>query len=192
MTYHRSEKDDEYNVDGKPVRWFLASDSNSLRRMALKMFGEKLLMITTRPSHLAFSRSPSVLEDSFAEWMLLGWCDSLIMNKIGGSTLFRGRLSSFSKTAWVYQLKSLIYDAGTCRRRQILLDGNWKFAPYDCQKQYSFHHRFTQPHLSNLPNSSFPLFWMDNGKISTLNDKYVDYNPNENSDEFAGEDGFQG
>ena len=41
-------------------------------------------------------------------------------------------------------------------------------------------------------NSSFPLFWMDNGKISTLNDKYADYNPNENSDEFAGEDGFQG
>ena len=187
IKYRRSPQDIEFNVNGKPVRWFLASDSNSVRQMAIELFGDKLFMITTRPTHIAFSRSSSVLEDTFAEWLLLGSSDSLVVNRIGGANLFRGRLSSFSKTAWVYNLKNLFYDAGSCRRRQIILDGTWKVSPHECQKQYSFHHRLSQPHLLPLPNSSFPEYWMDNGKITTLNEKY-NGNTEDNLDEFAGEE----
>jgi hypothetical protein len=180
MRYVKQSLDEEFTVGGKPVRWFLASDSNSIREMAVQLFGDKLLMIETRPSHLALKQGDrsSILADTFAEWFLLGLSDSLVVNRIGGKNLYRGRLSSFSKTTWAYQLKNIFYDAGSCRRRQILLDGTWKVAPKECTRGYSFHHKLSQPHLDDinvvLPNLTFPVAWVDRGRVSVLDPKLLE------------------
>lgn len=168
------DKRGEYTVNGKPVRWFLASDSQSIRDIALDLFGDKLLLIDVKPTHIAFataSRRDAALADTLAEWYLLGKSDVLITNRIGGSSLFRGRLSSFSKYAWTYQQKHEFYDAGACIKRNILLDGTWKVAPVACKKSVKnlvdYHN---QPHLLALEqrNLSFPDAWVDAGRVHEM------------------------
>ena len=178
--YVKQPTDDEYTVDGRPVRWFLASDTSALRDLAVELFGDKLLMIETRPSHIAFSasRKPSVLSDTFAEWYLLGLSENLVVNRIGGRDLYNGRISSFSKTSWVYQLKSIVYDAGNCRQREIILDGTWKTPPPACRRSSALNHRLDQPHLVNIEsvaigNASFPKVWIEKGIPSVLDPSLV-------------------
>ncbi|KAH9250906.1 hypothetical protein BASA81_011294 [Batrachochytrium salamandrivorans] len=167
-------KQGEYTVNGKPVRWFLASDSQSIRDIALDLFGDKLLLMDVKPTHIAFasaSKRDAALADTLAEWYLLGKSDVLITNRIGGSSLFRGRLSSFSKYTWTYQQKHEFYDAGTCVKRNILLDGTWRVAPVACKKSVKNLVDYkNQPHLLTLVqrNLTFPEAWMDAGQVHEM------------------------
>jgi len=76
-------EDDEFKVDGRPVRWFLASDSKDMRDMATHLYGSKLIMVEIVPKHIAFVQAKQVtLADTFAEWYLLGLGDKIVANRI--------------------------------------------------------------------------------------------------------------
>jgi hypothetical protein len=174
-------QDDEFLVNGKPVRWFFASDTQRMRSMAMRIFGGKLLMVDEAPKHIALDnlrRSRSALFTTFAEWYLLGLADKLVMNRYGedgvteGHTvqknrLYEGRLSSFPKMSWAYHLKSLTYDAWTCREVNMPVDGTWKealVATQDCPVLAQAEARRAQPHLAGLPKP-FPDSWVLRGEV---------------------------
>ena len=184
---HASESavDDQVTVNGKPVRWFVASDSSANRRMAVRVFGARVLMINEAPRHIAMIKDKSnhVLSTTFAEWYALGLADRIIMNRYGvdGVTegtggshwaakdrLWRGRVSSFPKTAWVYHLKHLIVDAHSCREMDMPIDGTWgrSFDRFrNCSaKTIGYVDARPQPHLQGLP-VEFPTAWVSSGRV---------------------------
>jgi len=160
------EADDAFTVRGRPVRWFLATDSSELRGLALSLYGDKLLMLGTPPKHIAHvsgSAAATALANTLAEWYLLGLGDELVLNRFahGSKILWRGRVSSFPKTTWAYQLKHVFYDAGTCRALTMPLDGTWTDAPPTCQRGFDAAKRArgqSQPHLEGL-SKPFPRAW---------------------------------
>eukprot|EP00898_Chlorokybus_atmophyticus_P002018 jgi/Chlat1/2817/Chrsp187S02923 len=87
------------NEDGEAkVVWFFASDSNALREDVRRVYGDKVLLFDSPPSHISHShfssssRSPaSSLRDTFAEWHALGACDYYVVSPSEFSTLAVGR-----------------------------------------------------------------------------------------------------
>jgi len=169
--------DDAFTVRGRPVRWFLATDSSELKELALSLYGDKLLMLGTPPKHIAHvsgSAAATALANTLAEWYLLGLGDELVLNRFahGSKILWRGRVSSFPKTTWAYQLKHVFYDAGTCRALTMPLDGTWTDAPPACQRGFDAAKRArgqSQPHLDGLPKP-FPRAWRSADKTFVNDD----------------------
>ena len=118
----------EIMVDGRPVRWLLASDSYRLKRQAMEAFGDKVIFLDIRPEHVAIETNKDGLFSTIAEWYLIGLGDQMVVNKIGTTSgdFFHGRVSAFPKTSWAYQLKHIVYDAGTCRAYSIPFEGIWE------------------------------------------------------------------
>lgn len=164
--------------DGRPVRWFLASDSQELRDMALNLFGDRMLSLAIAPRHVsqvtsAEAHTGTALAQTLAEWLLLGRVDEAVLNRFNQKRdiLFAGRMSSFPKTSLVYQLKNDFVDAIDCRRKHIPFDGTWgrdagvmpcrgRDAPYESPLH-------AQPHLNALAKAGldFPHAWVAEGRI---------------------------
>jgi hypothetical protein len=172
----------EHKVNGKHVRWLVASDSAHFRELAQQLFGDKLLLVELTPEHIDHlaggQRSREVLVDTFAEWYMLGLADMLVTNQYeDGDENFNlysnsGRVSGYSKSAWTYNLKSVYYDAGTCRRGEMLPEGSWEQTPLACKKKSVFGLPIEQPHLQPLTANefAFPEFWISQGQITRFHD----------------------
>ena len=117
----------------KAVLWFLASDNPTIRAWFREKFPSKVVVLMHDPRHLssvskmkAKGRAQEELLNMFAEWYLLGKGDHLIVN----AAHERGRgVSSFSRTAWLYTLRSqhyLVrdYDKSFCIKQNFRLEGN--------------------------------------------------------------------
>jgi hypothetical protein len=170
---------DEYKVGGKPVRWFVASDAENLKELAVKLYQNKLLMVDLAPHHIAFAKphngeaKVNILGETFSEWYLLGLSDKLILNRYGVG-LFQGRISSFPKTSWVYQLKHEFYDAGKCVEKEFPLDGTWSVADKNCRPSNGKKlQKPLQPHLDPLKDIAdkyeFPQVWVKDGTVMKIN-----------------------
>ena len=152
----------------KGVKWFLASDAEDVRAWARASFGSRLVMLLAKPRHIATTSAAedaTALADTLAEWYLLSTTDYLVANRWTRSSKFHGRYSSFAKTARVYGLRSDVFDAHTCVRRWLPLEGIWDSSL--CQP----HRRFApmeQPHLDPLASRGlrFPSSWVDDGVVS--------------------------
>jgi len=167
-------QDDAVLVNGKPVRWFLASDSTMMRQFALRLYGAKLILVDANPRHIAYTHARnSLLLQTFAEWYLLGLGQDMVANRIGMQSgkgdYYSGRISSFWKTTWTYQLKHTYYDAEHCRYREMPMDGTWHLASAECRSAATSHLQQPQPHLAYLDtlafNTTFPRAWVDRGNI---------------------------
>ena len=167
VTRQQQQRDDDdqpqWTVNGRPVRFLVASDSETVRDMASAMYGSRVMRLNIAPQHIAMvarNAHDAALSSTFAEWLLLSAADSIVLNKIG-KDLFHGRISAYPKSAWVYGLKHLYYDASNCRLRTLPLEGNWKGSSTvsACKSDATQNHlRFPQPHLHPLDatNVSFP------------------------------------
>jgi len=86
-------------------------------------------MVDMNPKHIAFSHSHGLLQRTFAEWYLLGLGQHMVANRIStrssSGDYYTGRVSSFWKTTWTFQLNDLFYDADHCRLRTLPMDGTW-------------------------------------------------------------------
>ena len=174
---NRAIKDgEEVTVDDRPVRWFLASDSYRLKRQAIDKYGDKLITIDIKPEHVAMDTKTEDLTTTIAEWYILGLGDRLIVNKIGTThgDFYHGRVSAFPKTTWAYQLKHMLYDAGTCREYPLPFEGIWEdIKTKSCWKNSYIAQglkSFPQPHLQFLEkrNQSFPQAYVVNGNMIRL------------------------
>jgi hypothetical protein len=166
---------EEFSVDGRPVKWFIASDSQVFREMAIRMYGSRVIIVDVAPRHISHIPDAAndlvVLENTVAEWMFLGAADELLLNKLGNG-LFHGRLSSFPKTAWVYNLKHAYYDSFTCRLKSFPYEGNWLETSTRCQSDLTLGKiDFLQPHLDPIIESQnpFPKVYVRDGNLVTSN-----------------------
>ena len=176
LFYNRSavaEDDATWTVDGRPVRFLIASDSEAVREMATAIYGTRAVRLNLIPKHIALMPSPeatfTALAFTFAEWLLLSHADAIVLNRFGDS-LFEGRISAFPKTAWAYGLKHEYFDALTCERRSLPVDGNWvgSAASERCMSDLPLgRFRFPQPHLEPLSRLgvAFPKAFVRRGEV---------------------------
>jgi len=166
-------------VDGRPVMWFLATDSSKVKQAARDAFGDRLLTLDIRPQHVAMAhrKEDETFLNTIAEWYLVGLGDELIVNRIGTdhADFYHGRVSAFPKTSWAYHLKHWAYDAGRCMRYSLPFEGIWNdFNAKSCHTRSEFakHMRFVnddalQPHLRVLRerNMTFPEAYVKRGQV---------------------------
>jgi hypothetical protein len=181
--------DTELRINGKPVMWFVASDSYRIKQLALHAFPNKIITLDIKPEHVALKTQDDTLERTIAEWYLLGLGDELVVNKIGTTLgdFYHGRISAFPKTSWVYHLKHMAYDAGRCVRFTLPYEGIWEDLKTKSCNEGPFRHfrtNFTQDHLDPLKNSGveFPLAYVANGKVITTNEKLDEPQPTEDEE----------
>lgn len=143
----------ERSMRNKKVKWFLASDNPTLKEILKKKYPEKLILLEHKPRHLHKidsikgdnSAARSELKAMFAEWFLLGKGDHLVTN--AAHEPGRG-VSSFSRTAWLYSLRSKHYllrnyDGSFCIRQEFQYEGNLNIHD-DCRNDNP---PIAQPHL---------------------------------------------
>ena len=85
-------------------------------------------------------------------------------SKPDANRLYVGRVSSFPKTSWTYQLKHLFYDAISCKEMDIPVDGTWKDVKKfpQCRSAPAFRQELDQPHLAGI---RFPSEWVMRGAV---------------------------
>jgi hypothetical protein len=161
-------------VDGKPIMWFIATDSLRLKNFVETRYHDKVIALEMRPEHIAMHNSNENLMRTIAEWYVLGLGNQLILNKIGPSSsrgdFYSGRVSAFSKTSWVYQLKHLVYEAGKCLQYSLPFEGIWDDLKLkSCGKSLLYKGKtvFPQEHLQRLTlrNLTFPHAYVEKGKV---------------------------
>ena len=167
------EDDPEETIHGKPIRYFLATDTFEYRQMAQELFGDKLITFDFKPEHIAFGGSAKfALAKEIAEWYTLGLGRQLVLNKVGlSNNFYKGRFSGFAKTSWVYHLKHMVYDAGTCKQFSLPFSGTWSDADAKgCGRSALMRGRtnFGNNHLVPLwdQNLTFPHYYVLNGQIT--------------------------
>ena len=116
----------------KETKWFMASDDPNLKGYFREEFPNKTIQLLFRPHHMDYikrikrkSAEREELKNLFAEWFLLGRGDELITNDAHPHF----GVSSFSRTAWLYNLKSDFYilkdyDRKFCIKRGFKYKGN--------------------------------------------------------------------
>eukprot|EP00898_Chlorokybus_atmophyticus_P006476 jgi/Chlat1/682/Chrsp104S01159 len=95
-------------AEGRITKWLFLTDSSSLRDVALKAYGSKIMVTHVQPTHIQkvrqrvkFQEIETVesitprLQEAFGEWWLLSKCDYFVM---------RADKSGFSATAAAYSL----------------------------------------------------------------------------------------
>ena len=169
-------------ANGKPVRWLVASDSTAVRRMAERLFPDRVMVLDMNPHHIGIpragdeelDRSVRELAETLIEWNALGRADALVINRLGlERNLYKGRVSGYSKTAWAYNLKHLFYDAGTCRLTSMPVDGSWEPLSSACKEDVKRaargDARREQPHLDAVRRVGrgvgFPDAWVKDGVL---------------------------
>ena len=125
----------------KKTKFLVASDAAAMRNTFKKRFPKKTIAISMRPTHIVKSHKLrsnvhkiKLLKQLFAEWYAIGKADQLITN-VGHSF----GVSSFSRSAWLYNLKSqyieLRFNGRFCFLREFTNDGNAATISGRCMKQ---------------------------------------------------------
>jgi hypothetical protein len=163
----------DLKINGKPVAWFLATDTEVYKQLAERLFGkDRLFVFDFKPEHIGLQRHAGYdLAKEIAEWYVLGLGQQLVVNKIGGNgDFYHGRLSGYAKTAWVYHLKHFVYDAFTCTRYSIPYEGTWSDLNHKACGQSQIirgRTKFKQQHLLPLArkNVTFPRWFVSKGEV---------------------------
>ena len=127
----------------KETRWFMASDDPNLKAYFREEFPNKTIQLLFRPHHMDYikrikrkSAERDELKNLFSEWFLLGRGDELITNDAHPHF----GVSSFSRTAWLYNLKSDFYilkdyDRKFCIKRAFKYKGNVNKVHRNCRNE---------------------------------------------------------
>ena len=143
------------------TKWIIATDNDNIREYFKRNFPNKTVTLVYSPQHLNSQKRDAEalkvreLKHLFAEWFLLGKADRLLTNRA-----HHFGLSSFSRSAWIHNLKSEFYllsdDRYFCYKREFVYEGNTGKVPWTC-------HKGTNPLLSanikltaGLPQTHWP------------------------------------
>lgn len=136
--------------------------------MAERSYGSRLMRFDFKPEHITEHNTQNAVAKEIAEWYTIGLANQLIVNRMG-ITFFVGRLSGYSKTAWVYHLKNFVYDVATCKRSPLQIDGNWRevFGSGCGRNNDMWNLNYPQPHVEILhrSNLTFPRHYLSRGRI---------------------------
>ena len=145
----------------RSVKWLISSDDDSIRNHFKKKFPNQTITLDHDVNHITKVTKRGVddlhkflmLKNLFAEWFILGRADELITNSIHNFGV-----SSFSRSAWVYNLKSQYYELRTpsslCYRKEYSFQGNTGTVSKECsnsnpllRKDIAYPEGLPQPHL---------------------------------------------
>jgi len=122
----------------KPTKWIIASDDERLRNFYRDKFPDKVIVLAASPKHIRevrrLDKARSDTRAVFTEWFLIGSADHLITNHAHGFGI-----SSFSRTAWLYNMKSHYYefdataDRNTCQFKEFGYEGNIETVATSCR-----------------------------------------------------------
>ena len=151
------EGDDDWLVEGKPVRWLLLTSHGQVKRMASGFLGNRLLQFEHEPKHVSFSNSLDDEAELFAEWYVAGLGDTMVL-----SDYFYQRPSALTTTALFYNLKHLWYRASTCEVQHVPVFATNIEVP--CTANFVSPKALPQPHLKPL-RGKFPQAWVQRGVV---------------------------
>ena len=123
----------------KQVKWLISSDDESIRNHYKKNFPNRTITLDHSVNHISEVTKRRVdevhkflmLKNLFAEWFIIGSADSLITNNVHNFGV-----SSFSRSAWLYNLKSRYYELRSgsvfCFKREYSFQGNTGTVSKEC------------------------------------------------------------
>jgi len=148
----------------KKTVFLLATDVDAYKKAAFETLKNKIIGFDFKPSRIDPEEKIdfTLLAKEVAEWYIVGSADQLVTM---GST--PQAVSTFAKSAWLYNLEDLVYLGSTCEARRLAVDGSFAVNHAACHKSDLFSKTLPQPHLEPLlaRNLSFPEYFVDEGKV---------------------------
>lgn len=141
--------------NNKQTKFLIASDNHAVKSHFMEMFPNEVIVLKAKPHHITIIRRESEEtkikeeKDLFAEWLAISRADELITNRA-----HRFGISAFSRSAWLYSLRSSYYevsrkketDEQLCKRKEFEYKGNSLTIDKTCNGDAKSRN-ITQPHL---------------------------------------------
>lgn len=137
--------------NNKETKFLIASDDIRVKNYYRKYHPSEVIILRSKPHHIVDIRRESDAvkikdeKDLFAEWLVISKADELITNRA-----HRFGISAFSRTAWLYSLRSIYYEVKgdeLCSRKEFEYRGNSETIAPPCHGNQK-HRNITQLHIA--------------------------------------------